>query len=143
MTRLKTVHNPDQIYIPRDLLPVSRVMLRTLMQPSYDNDRKNQIVEYLREVQHLWQAKQDPKKASHAGAYYLILAYKDLEEKKIITSDGRILRPRDFATNKNLNGFWCRPIGFPPILFQKTAEFAKLANRPNMAAAMRNQPHQA
>ena len=142
MTILKTASNPDQIYIPRDLLPVSRVMLRTLMRPSYDNDRKKQIIAYLREVQHLWQEKQDPKKASHAGAYYLVLAYKDLEEKKIISPEGRILRPRDFVMNKNLNGAWCRPIGFPPLIFQESAEFVKLANRPNMIMSMRNRPHQ-
>ena len=117
----------DKMNLPKDLLPVSRVMVRALTCRNYNAEQMENLFGYVREVQNLWQSNANPKKSSHAGVYYLVLAYRELEAQKILGRDGRILRSRDFATSNKLNGFLCRPIGCGPIILQNTVEFRKLA----------------
>ncbi|MBP5344390.1 MAG: hypothetical protein J6Y85_04915 [Alphaproteobacteria bacterium] len=125
-----TLQTNDQNHIdlPDDLLPVSRVIARALMCPNYNSIQQEQLIAYVREAQNLWQNQQDAKE-SHA--YYLVAAYRDLEAQKVLSKEGRILRPSDFAKSDELNGFLCRPRGFAPIILQRTAEFVKLMNSPN------------
>ena len=120
--------NSDKVDLPKDLLPVSRVMARALVCQNYNEENMKKLFAYVREAQNIWQKRQNPKESSDAGVYYLVLAYRELEAQKILGRDGRILRPQEFAASDKMNGFLCRPRGCAPIVLQKTAEFQKMMN---------------
>ena len=120
--------NSDQVDLPKDLLPVSRVMVRALTCRNYNQEHMEHLFAYVREAQNLWQTKQDPQQSSDAGVYYFVLALRELEAQKILSHDGRILRPQEFATSDKMNGCLCRPRGCAPVILQKTAEFQKMMN---------------
>ena len=114
----------------RQLKPISNVLLRALMEPSYGETYKNQAVEFLAEAQRVWKNQHPEKAYAHPGAYYLGRTYQMLEEQRIISAEGHVLDPQALAAPNRINGRICRPRAFAPIDYEKTATFKKLGVPP-------------
>ena len=104
----------------KDLMPISRIVFRALMESNHIDAAQRQAVEFLQEAEELWQHKKTAQEYKHAGAYFLARTYQRLAKEKIIATDGRVLDGGALIDSKRLNGFLCRPRGFAPVNYQQT-----------------------
>jgi len=114
----------------KQLKPISQVLLRALMEPSYASAYKNQAVEFLAEAERVWKNQHPERSYTHPGAYYLGRTYQIMEAQRIISADGHVLDPQALAAPNRINGRICRPRAFAPIDYENTATFKKLAVPP-------------
>lgn len=112
----------------RQLTPVSRVMLRAMMETTYGRTYANQAVEFLAEAQKVWKNEHPEKGFKHPGAYYLGRTYQHLEYVDIINAKGQVLNGKALAAPQLINGRLCRPRAFASICYEQTATFKKLRN---------------